>query len=47
MKSFSITANAKPFVLYVVTNGNEGVTATTPPDVANRGFSLMYTQVAC
>ncbi|CAG9558262.1 unnamed protein product [Danaus chrysippus] len=42
-----VQSNAKPFVLYVVTNGNEGVTATTPPDVANRGFSLTYTQVAC
>ncbi|XP_013189218.1 uncharacterized protein LOC106133907 [Amyelois transitella] len=37
----------KPFVLYVVTNADEGATATTPPDVANRGFSLTYTQVAC
>ncbi|CAB3225430.1 unnamed protein product [Arctia plantaginis] len=38
---------AKPFVLYVVTDANEGATATTPPDVANRGFSLAYTQIAC
>lgn len=42
-----ISAGAKPFVLYVVTNANEGATATTAPDVANRGFSLTYTQIAC
>lgn len=42
-----VQTGAKPFVLYVVTDGNEGATATTPPDVANRGFSLTYTQIAC
>ena len=42
-----VTAGSKPFVLYVVTDGSEGATATTPPDVANRGFSLAYTQIAC
>ncbi|XP_061705519.1 uncharacterized protein LOC133516539 [Cydia pomonella] len=42
-----VQTGAKPFVLYVVTDGNEGATATTAPDVANRGFSLAYTQVAC
>lgn len=42
-----LTGGAKPFVLYVVTSADEGATATTPPDVANRGFSLAYTQVAC
>ncbi|KAI8430781.1 hypothetical protein MSG28_000943 [Choristoneura fumiferana] len=43
----TVQSGAKPFVLYVVTDANEGATATTPPDVANRGFSLTYTQVAC
>ncbi|XP_059046247.1 uncharacterized protein LOC131841893 [Achroia grisella] len=38
---------AKPFVLYVVTNGDEGATATTSPDIANRGFSLSYSEIAC
>ncbi|XP_048488813.1 uncharacterized protein LOC105380153 [Plutella xylostella] len=42
-----VVSNVKPFVLYVVTNANEGATATAPPDIANRGFSLAYTQVAC
>ncbi|RVE49248.1 hypothetical protein evm_006140 [Chilo suppressalis] len=42
-----VRSAAKPFVLYVVTNGNEGATPTSPPDVANRGFSLTYAQVAC
>ncbi|XP_026727910.1 uncharacterized protein LOC113494008 [Trichoplusia ni] len=42
-----VQSGAKPFVLYVVTSADEGATAATPPDVANRGFSLMYTQVAC
>ncbi|XP_014369924.2 uncharacterized protein LOC106719946 [Papilio machaon] len=42
-----VQSGAKPFVLYVVTDANEGATATTPPDVSNRGFSLAYTQVAC
>ncbi|XP_030031849.2 uncharacterized protein LOC115448536 [Manduca sexta] len=37
----------KPFVLFVTTDANEGATATTPPDVANRGFSLTYRQIAC
>lgn len=41
------TGGAKPFVLYVVTNANEGATAVSPPDIANRGFSLQYTQIAC
>ncbi|EAA04046.4 AGAP006913-PA [Anopheles gambiae str. PEST] len=35
------TASARPFVVYTVTNGNE------TPDVANRGFRLLYTQNAC
>uniref|UniRef100_A0A1E1WFY2 CUB domain-containing protein n=2 Tax=Pectinophora gossypiella TaxID=13191 RepID=A0A1E1WFY2_PECGO len=43
----TVTSASKPFVLYVVTNGDEGATATTPPDVANRGFSLAYAQIAC
>ncbi|XP_048005808.1 uncharacterized protein LOC125241387 [Leguminivora glycinivorella] len=42
-----VQTGAKPFVLYVVTDGSEGATAATPPDVANRGFSLAYTQIAC
>ncbi|XP_075991108.1 uncharacterized protein LOC142986477 [Anticarsia gemmatalis] len=42
-----VSSGAKPFVLYVVTNANEGATAASPPDVANRGFSLGYTQIAC
>ncbi|XP_046977174.1 uncharacterized protein LOC124543148 [Vanessa cardui] len=42
-----VQSGAKPFVLYVVTDANEGATATTPPDIANRGFSLAYTQIAC
>lgn len=42
-----VQSAAKPFVLYVVTNANEGATAATPPDIANRGFSLAYTQIAC
>ncbi|KAI5641361.1 hypothetical protein NE865_06399 [Phthorimaea operculella] len=42
-----VTSGVKPFVLTVVTNGDESATATTPPDVSNRGFSLQYTQVAC
>ncbi|KAJ2954414.1 hypothetical protein O0L34_g2679 [Tuta absoluta] len=42
-----VQTGVKPFVLTVVTNGDEGATATTPPDVSNRGFSLQYTQVAC
>ncbi|CAH2035196.1 unnamed protein product, partial [Iphiclides podalirius] len=42
-----VSTGAKPFVLYVVTNANEGATTTTPPDVANRGFSLAYSQIAC
>lgn len=44
---FHSTAALKPFVVYVVTDANEGATALTPPDVANRGFSLTYTQIAC
>ncbi|VVC86227.1 unnamed protein product [Leptidea sinapis] len=43
----TVTSALKPFVLYVVTDGSEGATATTPPDVANRGFSLTYSQIAC
>ncbi|PZC79688.1 hypothetical protein B5X24_HaOG216087 [Helicoverpa armigera] len=43
----TVQSGAKPFVLYVVTNANEGATAATPPDIANRGFSLTYTQIAC
>lgn len=43
----NVTATARPFVLYVVTDANEGATAVTPPDVANRGFSIDYTQVGC
>ncbi|KAJ0183789.1 hypothetical protein K1T71_000212 [Dendrolimus kikuchii] len=43
----TVQTGAKPFVLYVVTDGSEGATASTSPDVANRGFSLTYTQVAC
>uniref|UniRef100_A0A8W7PGU9 CUB domain-containing protein n=1 Tax=Anopheles coluzzii TaxID=1518534 RepID=A0A8W7PGU9_ANOCL len=36
-----VTSSARPFVVYTVTNGNE------TPDVANRGFRLLYTQNAC
>ncbi|CAG4942041.1 unnamed protein product [Colias eurytheme] len=43
----TVSTSLKPFVVYVVTNANEGATATTPPDVANRGFSLAYSQIAC
>ncbi|XP_039763573.1 uncharacterized protein LOC120636252 [Pararge aegeria] len=43
----SVQTGAKPFVLYVVTDTNEGATANSPPDVANRGFSLTYTEIAC
>ncbi|XP_026315427.1 uncharacterized protein LOC113226857 [Hyposmocoma kahamanoa] len=42
-----VQTGAKPFVLYVVTDGGEGATAASPPDIANRGFSLAYTQTAC
>uniref|UniRef100_A0A182QZP1 CUB domain-containing protein n=1 Tax=Anopheles farauti TaxID=69004 RepID=A0A182QZP1_9DIPT len=37
----SITTGARPFVVYTVTNANE------TPDVANRGFRLLYSQNAC
>lgn len=37
-----ITASSKPFVLTTVTDGNDN-----PPDAANRGFALTYTQIAC
>ncbi|CAG4929456.1 unnamed protein product [Parnassius apollo] len=43
----TVQSAAKPFVLYVVTNGDEGATATSAPDVANRGFSISYSQIAC
>uniref|UniRef100_A0A182I6N7 CUB domain-containing protein n=1 Tax=Anopheles arabiensis TaxID=7173 RepID=A0A182I6N7_ANOAR len=36
-----VTSSARPFVVYTVTNGNE------TPDVANRGFRLLYSQNAC
>ncbi|XP_053674635.1 uncharacterized protein LOC128724938 [Anopheles nili] len=36
-----VTTSARPFVVYTVTNGNE------TPDVANRGFRLLYAQNAC
>ncbi|XP_053664335.1 uncharacterized protein LOC128713500 [Anopheles marshallii] len=36
-----VTTSARPFVVYTVTNGNE------TPDVANRGFRLLYQQNAC
>ncbi|XP_049295387.1 uncharacterized protein LOC125770120 [Anopheles funestus] len=36
-----VTTSARPFVVYTVTNGNE------TPDVANRGFRLLYSQNAC
>ncbi|KAL0902556.1 hypothetical protein ABMA27_000396 [Loxostege sticticalis] len=42
-----VTTASKPFVIYAVTDANEGATAVSPPDVANRGFSLTYTQIAC
>lgn len=35
------TTNTKPFVLYVVTNGNEDM------DISNRGFYLSYQQNPC
>lgn len=35
------TSNLKPFVLYVVTNGNE------INDAQNRGFRLTYRQLPC
>lgn len=37
-----LAASSKPFVLNVVTNGNED-----PPDVGNRGFALTYNQQRC
>lgn len=37
----STTSNVKPFVLYVVHDGNEDL------DIANRGFHLSYSQNAC
>ncbi|XP_026758625.2 uncharacterized protein LOC113518061 [Galleria mellonella] len=43
----SVQTTAKPFVIYVVTNGDEGATATSPPDIGNRGFSLAYSEIAC
>ncbi|CAF4746711.1 unnamed protein product [Pieris macdunnoughi] len=42
-----VTSTLKPFVLYVVTNANEGAVGATPPDIANRGFSIGYSQTAC
>lgn len=36
-----LSASSKPFVLTVVTNGND------QDDVGNRGFSLDYTQQRC
>uniref|UniRef100_A0A182N9D5 CUB domain-containing protein n=1 Tax=Anopheles dirus TaxID=7168 RepID=A0A182N9D5_9DIPT len=36
-----VTTSARPYVVYTVTNANE------TPDVANRGFRLLYTQNAC
>ncbi|CAG9858631.1 unnamed protein product [Phyllotreta striolata] len=37
----TVTTSLKPFVLYVVTDGNE------VNDVANTGFSLSFMQIAC
>jgi hypothetical protein len=34
-------ASARPFVLNVVTDGDE------EQDIANRGFNLMYRQIPC
>uniref|UniRef100_A0A182JV11 CUB domain-containing protein n=1 Tax=Anopheles christyi TaxID=43041 RepID=A0A182JV11_9DIPT len=36
-----VTSSTRPFVVYTVTNANE------TPDVANRGFRLLYAQNAC
>lgn len=41
----TITGYSKPFVLTVVTNGNE--TSTLGPDVGNIGFCLNYRQRLC
>lgn len=35
------TSNARPFVIYTSTNGNE------TPDIGNRGWFLTYTQNMC
>ena len=39
--TFFILAFSKPFVLYVVTDGDE------VGEVENKGFSLMYRQLPC
>lgn len=39
----TVITSSKPFVLTTVTDANE----LTSPDVANRGFSLTYTQLPC
>ncbi|XP_057653655.1 uncharacterized protein LOC130892311 [Diorhabda carinulata] len=41
----TVISSLKPFVLYVVTDGTEGTTGSD--DVANTGFSLTFTQLAC
>lgn len=38
---FFTLAYSKPFVLYVITNGNEF------EEVENKGFSLTYRQIPC
>lgn len=40
-ESFRFSAASKPFVLYVVTDGDEN------GEIANRGFILNYQQIAC
>lgn len=39
--SFIVSGAVKPFVLFVVTDANENL------DIANRGFSLDYSQNQC
>ncbi|KAL3283752.1 hypothetical protein HHI36_017921 [Cryptolaemus montrouzieri] len=41
----TVISYSKPFVLTVVTNGNE--TSTLGPDVGNVGFCLNYRQILC
>ncbi|XP_071452341.1 uncharacterized protein [Hetaerina americana] len=41
------TTSSKPFVLTVVTNGDELAVAPNPPDSGNRGFCLNFRQMVC
>lgn len=44
---YDFLASSKPFVLTVVTNGNETATPPNTPDIGNRGFCLNYRQLPC